>query len=319
MTYDPLDSDADGTIADYSLEADGHVRPLSGVTARGTTLPPCRLHTLQTSWTNLGDGAEQTVGSRGSAGYALAYYCGTSGAAPPIASDLDWRFYYDGETTPTFDLVTIGDALMSPAGGGRDARNHGDYWATNADNDSYSYFVFEEPAPYDSVEARVNNPSGANSPEGYVLALVADELSLSPLTSWRRNAAGNEDVAISDASTTTLVDVLSTRGRLYGVWLDVDDVTSLDAELQITFDGDGSPSITLNTGFVNDLFRGFQGTGGGIFGAGEYDSANNQQTFFFTPGALGYYSDFGSSMTIDLVNNGGAGEIDWGVVWDEEI
>ena len=126
-----------------------------------------------------------------------------------------------------------------------------------------------------------------------------------------------------DASTQTLVNVTGTRGRFYGYYVDVDGATALNQDIQITLDGEASPSINLNTGFVRDIWRqsvnGEGERGSGTFGLGEYASAQIQLTHFFTPGHMGYYSDFSDSMTVELINNGGAISVDWGLIWDEAV
>lgn len=280
-------------------------------------LPPTKVHLLKANYTDLADASSITVGSRSVPGYALSYHIGTTGGAPPIASDLDWNFAYDGEATASHQLVAVGDSVATPADK-RSTPYHGAHWTNNANSDAWSYIVYREPIPYESVGVELHNPSGANSPEGWVVAAVADELDIPPMTDWRRHADGNEDQALADATSTNLVSTTG-RGRFYGYWMDVDGSTSFDQDIEVSIDGEASPSISLNTGHVEGAWRGEETSGSGLFGIGEYTTGNGQITHYVTPGAMGVYSDFESSLSVDITNNGGAIEMDWGVVWDEAI
>lgn len=282
-------------------------------------IPPVKVHLLTLNYTTLADASSVVVGSRGVPGYALSYHLGTTGGAPPIASDLNWEFLYDGEASASHSLVAIGDSISSP-GSPRSTPHHGEHWTTDADSDSWSYVAYREPAPYDSVSVELRNASGASSPEGWVAATVADKLNIPPMTRWRRHADGNEDQALADGASVNLVSTTG-RGRFYGFWMDIDGSTAYDQDVTVTIDGEASPSIAINSGHVGGVWRGEEMSGSGTFGIGEYTPGNGQITFYVTPGNMGVYSDFESSLSVDITNNtgGGAIEIDWGVVWDEAI
>lgn len=282
-------------------------------------LPPTKVHLLTANYTDLADASSITVGSRSTPGYALSYHLGTTGGAPPIASDLDWRFAYDGEASASHSLVAIGDSIATPSEA-RSTPHHGDQWTKDADSDAWSYVAYQEPIPYDSVSVELHNPSGANSPEGWVAATVADKRDIPPLKQWRRHADGNEDQTLSDGASTTLVST-SGRGRFYGFWMDIDGSSAYDQDMEVYIDGEASPSISINSGHVASVWRNEESVGSGTFGIGEYTSGDGQITHYFTPGHMGVYSDFDSSLSVDIVNNSGAGgiEMDWGVVWDEAV
>lgn len=282
-------------------------------------LPPTKLHVFTHNYTNLANGASLTLGSRPGPGYASSYYLGTTGSAPPVASDFEWRFRTDGEATASHSLIAIGDSVSNP-GAPRSQRNQGEYWTQDASSNSWSYVNYEEPLPYtDGVSVELHNPSGATSPEGWALATVADRLNIPPMKRWKRHAVGDEDQTIAAGETLTLATTTG-RGRFYGYWMDTDNHVNYDQTMRVYIDGETTPSIELNTGFVSNIWRGYDMAGSDEFGVGEDTSGAAQLTHYYTPGHMGLYSDFEESMTVTFTNNDtNAGAMDWSVIWDEAI
>lgn len=284
-------------------------------------LPPTKIHAFTTNYTNLANGATTTLGTRNVPGYASSFHLGTTGGAPPVASDFEWRFTIDGETSAgaAHSLIAIGDSVSDP-GTARNMRNQGEHWTQDASNNSWSYVNYEDPLPYhDSVSVDLHNPSGSNSPEGWAMATVADRLNIPPMNRWKRHASGDEDQPIAIGETITLANV-SGRGRFYGFWMDTDNHDTYNQTMRVFIDGEASPSVELNTGFVSELWRNYDMSGSDTFGMGEDSPAAGQLTFYFTPGHMGRYSDFESSLLVTIENNDtAAGSMDWAVVWDEAI